>query len=133
MKTLGWPYPFNERPWEEVRTFEASIWKPGQWGYYLVEIADDVMAGGRLAEDLAVMTSMHDLLVIRKPVPEHPTDLLRVYAPGSAKEPERDHVAIEFVSSGGHNTRIERPQAKAVRLFWRFVSEEMGITPLSTE
>lgn len=123
---MGWPYPIRGRPWIEVKEFEAQVWKDHPEGQYLLDIIDSVLASG-VQDQLAVQTSMHDLMVVSQPVPDTPTDVLFVRAPGSLKAPKRDHVIIEYVAASGRNTISERPTADAVRLFWRFVEEKFGI------
>jgi hypothetical protein len=125
---MGWRYPFRAKPWSEVRDFEASVWGGHSEGQYLVAIIDSVMASG-VAEQLAVSTSMHDLVVVAQPVPEPEMDVLIVRSPSSLHPHQPGSVLIEYLAVSGRNTSIERPAADAVRLFWRFVQEKFGVVP----
>ena len=126
---MGWRYEFVEQSWADVREFEASVWSGKAAGQYLLAIIDSVLASGR-AGDLAVITSMHDLVIVNRPVPDPPMDVLIVRAPGSLEPPEDGCVRIDYVAVSGRNTTLERPSAEAVALFWRFVEEKFGITPV---
>ena len=125
-RTKGWPYPFREKPWADVRDFELAVFKDRPDGLYLVEICESVLASG-VADQLAVCTSMHDLMVVGRPLPEPDMDVLFVRAPGSLRPPKTNHVLIEYLAVSGRNTSIERPTHDAVRLFWRFVQEKFGV------
>ena len=126
MASLGWRHRFLERSWSDARDLEAGVFAGRERGQYLLAIIDSVLSSG--ADDvLAVTTSMHDLVVVTRPVPEPPMDVIIVRAPGSLLEPADDFVRIDFVTVSGRDTRIDRPEAEAVRLFWQFVEEEFGI------
>ena len=126
MASLGWNHPFLERSWSDVRDFEAEVLAGHERGQYLLAIIDSVLCS-RAADLLAVSTSMHDLVVVTRPLPDPPMDVIIVRAPASLFEPANGFVRIDFVTVSGRNTRIDRPEAEAVRLFWRFVDEEFGI------
>ncbi|MEQ1700759.1 MAG: hypothetical protein ABMA25_11645 [Ilumatobacteraceae bacterium] len=131
MARLGWPHRFVAKEWSDVREFEASVWATESRGRYLLEIIDSVMASGSVG-DLAVTTSMHDLLVVGRPVPEPPMDVLIVRAPGSLHRPAEGHVLIEYLGVSGRDTRSERPSEEAVALFWRYVTEKFGVESTAT-
>jgi hypothetical protein len=91
-----------------------------------LDIIDSVLVSG-VADELAVTTSMHDLLIVGRPVPDPPMDVLFVRAPGSSRAPTIGQVVIEYKANSGRNTIIERPVEQAVRLFWQFVEEKFGV------
>jgi hypothetical protein len=126
MGRLGWQHQFIERSWTDLREFEAAVWGNVPAGQYLLEIIDSVIASGQ-ADHLAVTSSMHDLVVVDRPIPDPPMDVLIVRAPGSLHPPSSGCVLIEYQAVSGRNTRIERPSADALPLFWRFVSEKYGV------
>ena len=123
---LGWPYRFVEQSWADVGLFERGVWGKDSRGRYLLDIIDSVLVSG-VADELAVTTSMHDLVIVGRPVPDPPMDVLLVRAPGSLREPTTGHVLIEYRANSGRDTVIERPVDEAVRLFWRFVEEKFGV------
>lgn len=125
---MGWRYPFRAQPWPQVHDFESAVWLDHPEGHYLVAIIESVMASG-VADQLAVLTSMHDLVVVAQPIPEPKMDVLVVRAPGSLHSPKPGCVLIEYLAVSGRNTSIERPTADAVKLFWRFVQEKFGMVP----
>ncbi|WP_116951418.1 hypothetical protein [Jiangella endophytica] len=89
-----------------------------------------VIASGR-SEELAGRTTMHDLVVAPRPVPEPPYGVVRVCAPNSLRRARRaGNVLIVEESVTGHDDSIERPAAEAVPLFWRFMIEKFGIAPI---
>ena len=72
---------------------------------------------------------MHDLMVAVTPVSAPPLDVVAVRAPGSIHAPSTGNVLVEHLAHSGRNDAIERPQLDAVRLFWRFVIEKLGVLP----
>jgi hypothetical protein len=78
---------------------------------------------------LAGCTSMHDLVVVPRPLPDPPYGAVIIRAPGSLVEPKVGEVIIEHTSVTGRHDLIARPVAEAVPLFWRFVIEKYGIQP----
>jgi hypothetical protein len=95
----------------------------------MVAVIDSVIDSGA-DELLAGSTSMHDLMVVPRPIGEHVRDMIAVRAPGSLRPPATaGHVRIEHLSSTGHNDSIDRPSTEAVPLFWRFVIAKYGISP----
>src|SRR5262249_46572808 len=128
VRTTAPPYPFVERPWAEISTwFHGLAAEHASFGH-MADIVDSVIAAGA-TQTLAACTSMHDLLVVPRPIPDPPYDVLRVRAPSSMRHVRAGHVVIEHETVTGHDDRIERPVAEAVRLFWRFVIEKYGIVP----
>ncbi|MEQ1698766.1 MAG: hypothetical protein ABMA25_01590 [Ilumatobacteraceae bacterium] len=126
MGLFGFQYEFHERSWAELLDFHAPIWAKAPKGQYLVDIIESVIASGR-SEELPVTSSMLDLVVVGRPVPDPPMDVLFVRAPGSLHRPKLGCVLIEYEAVSGRDTRIERPVADAVPLFWRFVAEKFGV------
>jgi hypothetical protein len=126
---MGWRYPFQEQNWADVRQFEASAFQERTDGIHMLEVCESVLRSGT-ADQLAVATSMHDLMVVAKPVPEPEMDVLFVRTPSSFRPPKQGCVLIEYLAVSGRNTSIERPTADAVRLFWRFVWEKFGVGPI---
>jgi hypothetical protein len=121
----GWLHEFQERCWEEVRTFLQDVeWKAQDAGY-LFDIIDSVVLAGA-DELLGLTTSMHDLLVAPQPLSRPPLDVVIVRAPGSLRAATDGMVRIEHLSAHGH-TDIVRPVDEAVPLFWRFVDVEFGV------
>jgi hypothetical protein len=124
-----WAYPFSERPWEEIRSFLGEMAASHPTFGYVVDVIDSVIDSGA-DELLAGDTSMHDVIVVPRPVSPHVRDLIAVRAPGSLRPASTaGHVRIEHLSSTGHNDSIERPPSEAVPLFWRFLIEKYGIKP----
>jgi hypothetical protein len=78
---------------------------------------------------LAAHTSMHDLIVAARPVPEPPYDCVFVCAPGSLSTPSEGCVLIIHRTVTGRDDRVERPIEEAVPLFWRFMIEKFGVHP----
>ncbi|MEV7630604.1 hypothetical protein [Actinoplanes sp. NPDC089786] len=99
---------------------------------HMANIVDSVF-GRDAAETLAGCTSMHDLIVVTRPIPEPPYDVIRVCSPSSMWPVRTGHVVIEHLTVTGRNDRIERPTSDAVPLFWRFMVEKYGIAPIRTE
>jgi hypothetical protein len=81
------------------------------------------------ADLLAGCTSMYDLIVVPRPIPRPPYDVIAVRAPGSLHEPAAGMVRITHLSVSGRNDTIDRPVAETLPLFWRFVAEKYGIRP----
>jgi hypothetical protein len=121
-----WPHTFKEQSWSDVADFELKTWGNHPEGRYLLDIIDSVLNSG-VMDALAVTTSMHDLVVVGRPVPEPLMEVLVVRAPSSLKSPSPGHVLVQYLASSGRDTVSERPATEAVRLFWRFVDEKFGI------
>lgn len=124
----GWPHPFVAKDWVEVRDRFATAFARYPDGAYLVDILDTVLDNG-FASKLAVTTSMHDLVIVDRPISEPPLDVLIVRAPTSIHRPNDGNVLIEYLAVSNRNTAVERPAAEAVTLFWRFVQEKLGLAP----
>lgn len=129
MNSRAFDAPFRDVPWTEIasRFIElASSHPPFQ---HMADIVDSVIACQATTE-LAALTSMHDLVVAKRPVPtESPIDVVIVKSPSS----HRGYVApgwvvIEHLSTTGHDDQIGRPSDQAVPLFWRFMAEKFAIT-----
>ena len=128
MRTHGWPYPFRERPWIDIQSFLGGMAAKYPTMEHMRAIVDSVIDTDA-EHALAATTSMHDLIVVPRPVPDPPYDVIVVRAPSSLRAPRDGHVLIEHLSCTGHNDRIERPSSEAVPLFWRFIIEKYGIQP----
>jgi hypothetical protein len=125
----AWERPFREQPWAEISSFLGGMAASYPHFQYLVDVIDSVVDSGA-DELLAGDTSMHDFMVVPRPVSPSVRELIAVRAPGSLRPAATaGHVRIEHLSSTGLNDSIERPPSEAVRLFWRFVMEKYGITP----
>lgn len=129
MKTLGWPYPFRPRPWQELLSRFNDLAEHHDGFRHMAGVVASVIQADA-AERLAGMTSMHDLIVVPQPIPEPPYDVVAVRAPGSLVHVSDGCVVIEHLSCTGRNDRIERPVADAVPLFWRFMIEKYGVQPV---
>jgi hypothetical protein len=77
---LGWWSRFLGRSWTQVREFEDGVWADTNGGQYIVAIIDSVLAN-EATDVLAVTTSMHDLVVVARPVPDPPMDVLILRSP----------------------------------------------------
>jgi hypothetical protein len=129
MRTLGWPYPFRPRSWEEIDSDFAGIANEHGEFRYMSAIVKSVLSSDAM-ERLAACTSMNDLMVVAMPIPKPPYDLVVVRAPlASLHPPGEGQVLIEHVSVTGRNDKVERPVADAVPLFWRFMIEKFGVIP----
>jgi hypothetical protein len=127
VQSLAWRHEFKVRSWSDLLAFYEDMASRNPEFGYLVDIVRSIEASPN-GNHLAATTSMHDLVVIDRPIPEPPAEVLRVSAPGSPNPAARDGwLAIEHHSHSGRNDRIERPVSEAVSLFWRFVLEKFGI------
>jgi hypothetical protein len=124
----GWPHAFVEKDWVDVRDRFATAFARYRDGIYLVDILDTVVANGFMSK-LALTTSMHDLVIVDRPIPTPPFDVLIVRAPTSNHPPREGNVLIEYLAVSNRNAAVERPAAEAVPLFWRFVQAKLGISP----
>lgn len=128
MRSMGWAYEFKVRPWNELRGWYAALADDHSDMQYMLRIVESVENSGCL-DALAGTTSMHDLMVAVTPVSAPPLDVVAVRAPGSIHAPSTGNVLVEHLAHSGRNDAIERPQLDAVRLFWRFVIEKLGVLP----
>jgi hypothetical protein len=125
VSSLVWRGEFR-RDYAEVRGWLDGISAGHYAGRYLMDILDDAIAVG-LSSVVGLDTSMHDLMFA--PLPANPpVDVVIVRAPGSLRPPGDGLVRIEFLAASGRSTTIERPSSEGVALFWRFMSEEFGVT-----
>ena len=128
MPTHGQTTPFIERRWNEL----AEVWSErAQNGWptaHLVAIIESVIDTGAVSQ-LAAASSMYDLIVVDRPIPEPPYSVVYVRSPISVRPPAPGTVVIEHCSLTGWIDRIERPTADAVPLFWRFMIEKFGVAP----
>jgi hypothetical protein len=131
VRTAGWPDPFREIPWEEIAPWFRELAGMYEDFRHMADIVGTVIACGA-TKQLAACTSMHDLIVVRRPLPEPPFDVIRVYSPSSLRPVGAGQVVIEHQTVTGRNDRISRPSAEAVPLFWRFLIEKYGVTPDQT-
>ena len=120
VKTAGWPYPANPRPWSQLRDEYKAMGEPGAPILAIIES----VASSTEAESLAGFTSMADLIVIESPPRALPYDAVAI------KLRDGGRVEIEHLSVTGHNDRITRESDAAVPLFWRFMTEKFGVSPV---
>ncbi|MCG3753191.1 hypothetical protein [Amycolatopsis sp. Poz14] len=125
----AWPYRFEEVPWTEIaaRFHETAAAHPEF--SHLADIADSVLACEG-EHRLAGLTSMHDLVVAARPLPDEPPVPVVVVRSPSSGQTGAGGVYIEHRSATGHDDRIFRPSAEAVPLFWRFMIEKFGVAPV---
>ncbi|GAA0620632.1 hypothetical protein GCM10010174_44110 [Kutzneria viridogrisea] len=95
----------------------------------MAEIVDSVRVCGA-DRQLAALTSMHDLVVAARPVPEAPPIAVLVVRSPSSGHVGSGHVLIEHRSTTGHDDHLVRPSVEAVPLFWRLVAQKFGIEPV---
>jgi hypothetical protein len=132
MNSRAWPDRFDEVPWREIATrFDAMAAEHPECRP-LADIVGSVLACGG-EQHLAALTSMHDLVVTARPVPDYrPIEVVVVRSPSSGYV-GAGGVFIEHRSVTGHDDRIFRDGAEAVPLFWRFMIEKFGVEPARTE
>ncbi|MBV8932260.1 MAG: hypothetical protein JO285_06880 [Kutzneria sp.] len=128
MNSRAWPYRFKEVAWGQIgarfhgMAAEYTEFRP------MADIVDSVLACGG-EHRLAGLTSMHDLVVTARPVPEYsPVEVVIVRSPSSGAVGPGG-VIIEHRSITGHDDLIVRPEPDAVPLFWRFMTEKFGVEP----
>lgn len=127
-RSFGWPHRFLSRPWDELVGSYADLTERNPAFAVMRDVVESVRRSG--VEDLlAATTSMHDLLVVDRPVPEPPMEVVVVRAPGSLHPAPRGLVRVQHLSHTGRNDVVDRPPEEAVALFWRFVREKLGVTP----
>lgn len=91
----------------------------------MVDIALSVI-DSRSQDLLAGCTSLHDIWVAPKPLPEPPSAVVHVRAPDW-----RGEVVISHESASGSLESISRPPEAAVALFWGFIVEKFGLKLLN--
>jgi hypothetical protein len=128
MRTMGWPYPFRAVDWRDIGAFLHDMADRHSTFRHMADIVDSVLATDAV-NLLAGCTSMHDLIVVTRPVPEPPYDVVAVRSPSSMRTVPAGYVVVEHLAVTGRNDRIARPAAEAVPLFWRFMIEKYGVHP----
>ncbi|MFG1911551.1 hypothetical protein [Kribbella sp. NPDC048928] len=130
MRTLGSGGPFFEQPWDETYEFLRGMADEHPKFEHMVAVAESVIRT-ESTELLAGTLSMHDILVLPRPLTGPPYEVIAVRSPSSLRKPAPGTVRIEHLSLSGRDEVIDRPVADAVRLFWRFVWEKFGVRPAS--
>jgi hypothetical protein len=128
---MGRRTPFQPWPWPDL----ADKFRDAARRYpnceHMVDVVDSIIAAGaedRLAGSSSGHISIVELLVVPRPLPEPPYDVVAVRSPKSFRiKSAPGCVLIEHLTCSGHNERIERPASEAVPLFWRFMIEKYGI------
>jgi hypothetical protein len=128
VRTHGWPYPFEPRPWPDIQAQFTEFAAQHPTFSHMAAIVDSIRTVGAEAY-LAGCPSMHDLIVVSKPIPDPPYDVVAVRSPSSIENTPTGQIIIEHLSVTGHNDRIARPVEDAVPLFWRFIIEKYGVDP----
>ncbi len=95
----------------------------------MADIVESVIACDGAAR-LAALTSMHDLVVAARPVPDEPLiEVVIVRSPSSGRVGSGE-VLIEHRTVSGRDEVITRLSGDAVPLFWRFMIEKFGVAPV---
>jgi hypothetical protein len=131
VRTFGWPSEFREVSWPEIARRFQLIYANNPAYRPMVDIVDNVITCGATAQ-LAGCTSMGDLIVVTRPIPQSPIDEVVVRFQSSYDSAALGDVIIEHLTHMGRNDRIRRPGDQAVPLFWRFMIEKYGIYPTPT-
>lgn len=129
-RSFGWRHRFVERSWDDLGPMYADLAVSEPAFSVMADLVESVRTSG-VARKLAVTTSMHDLLVVDRPIPEPPMEVVVVRAPGSLHPAPGGLVRIAHLAHTGRNDVVDRPPDQAVALFWRFVREKLGISPTS--
>jgi hypothetical protein len=128
VRTFGQTTPFIERPWNELAEMWSARARSGVPIAHVVAVVESVIATGTDSQ-LAAGSSMYDLIVTERPIPEPPYSVVVVRSPVSVRPPASGKVVIEHCSLTGRIDRLERPVAETVPLFWRFMIEKFGVAP----
>src|SRR3954447_13181042 len=72
MRTHGWPYPFRQRPWDEIDAFLRDVAGRHVEFRHMADVVKSVLASDQTGA-LAACTSMRDLIVVPTPVPSRLT------------------------------------------------------------
>lgn len=121
------PFEFHPWPWEQLHDKFVQIAAQNPDFRYLADITASILSSG-VADELAGLTSMYDLIVASQPLSAPPFEIVRVRAPNSAGHaPKPGNVRIEHHSLSGNDDALERPATEAVSLFWRFMIEKFGV------
>ncbi|WP_432847989.1 hypothetical protein ACQPXB_44545 [Amycolatopsis sp. CA-161197] len=127
----AFPYPFREVPWPEIAVRFREMGDRHPEFAHMADIVDSVLECDG-ASRLAGLTSMHDLIVTPRPVPDRlPVEVVVVRSPSSGFV-GAGGVFIEHRSYTGYDDRIYRPSSEAVPLFWRFMIEKFAVAPVRT-
>ena len=70
MRTLGFPYPFQQEPWADIAAFLGGIAARNPPFQHMADIVNSVI-DSQSTDLLAAFTSMHDLMVVATPVPNN--------------------------------------------------------------
>lgn len=124
----GWHGTFHDVPWTEIADRFRRMSDRHPEFRHMTDIVDSVLACGA-EQHLVGLTSMHDLVVTTRPISEPPIDEVIVRAPSSLVPVDEGTVLIENLSTTGQNERIVRPTIEAVPLFWKFITNKLGISP----
>lgn len=128
MNSRAWANRFDEVAWGEIASrFHAMAAQHPEFRY-MADIVDSVRVCGGEGR-LAGLTSMHDLVVAVRPVPESPPIEVVVVRSPSSGYAGASGVLIEHRSITGHDDRVFRGSDEAVPLFWRFMIEKFGVEP----
>ncbi len=128
MSSQAWPHRFDVVPWGVIVARFGELAAKHPECRPVAEISASVLACGG-ERGLAGLTSMHDLVVTARPVPDHrPIEVVVVRSPSSGHV-GAGGVVIEHRSVTGHDEQIFRPAGEAVPLFWRFMIEKFGVAP----
>ena len=117
---------FLARDYEEVRDWLATVFDAGSAGQYLIDVLDDAIAAD-LSGVVSLTTSMHDLVFSPTPV-DNEVEAVIVRAPGSLHSPRSGNVRVDVVRSNHETTRIERPSADAIAVFWAAMRDSFGVS-----
>jgi hypothetical protein len=124
----AWAYLFDEVAWGEIASRFHEMATEHLEFRHMADIVDSVLACGG-EQRLAGLTSMHDLVVTARPVPESPPIEVVIVRSPSSGYVGAGGVFIEHRSITGHDDRIFRTSDEAVPLFWRFMIEKFGVEP----
>jgi hypothetical protein len=124
----AWTGEFRAVPWSEIAARYRDLAAAHPEYQYMLDIVESVLAC-QGEQRLAGLTSMHDLVVTTRPIPELPIEEVIVRTASSGQVGPAA-VLIEHRSCTGHDDRIVRPTNEAVPLFWRFMIEKFGVEPV---
>ncbi len=107
----GWTGTFHDVPWTEIARRCRVMSDRHPEFQHLTDIADSVLACDA-DKHLAGLTSMHDLVVTTRPIPEPPIEEVIVRAPGSLVPVQEGTVLIECLPNTSPDDQVVRPPAK---------------------
>jgi len=128
INSRAWTGQFNTVAWIDIAARFNDMARRHPEFQHMADIVASVLACQGVNR-LAGLTSMHDLVVTSRPIPEPPIEEVIVWSPSSGRVGP-GAVLIEHRSCTGHDDRIVRPASEAVPLFWRFMIEKFGIAPV---